>query len=508
MAQPSTEAALRAATSVGRTIKGLRWYICGLLFLVTLINYIDRQTMGVLNPILKKDLGWDEAGFGWINFAFSLAYAIMFGVAGRVLDRIGVKAGLIWAVTVWSVAAVCHSLAQGVIGFAIARFALGLGEAGNFPGCIKATAEWFPRRERAFATGIFNASSNMGVMLSPLIVMLAVRFGWRAAFILTGTLGFAWVALWALFYKAPEAHRNLGADERELILSDKDLTDSAVQVPWTSLLRYRQTWAFALGKMMSDPVWWFYLFWLPTYLTKERGVTAQTASVMLLYPYTAAAIGSIGGGWLSGFLMRRGWSVGRGRLTAMGIFALCMPATIVAVLTDKTVVALSLISLATAAHQAWSANIFTLASDLFPKKIVGSIVGLGGMAGAIGVMLMTLGAGALLQATHNYVPLFILCGVMHPLAFVTILLFVGRDFRPADIETAGHTPPSRNLMIAGSVVTLAGAVLLGTVLLSWDLLTKRSLSAAMQGVVASIMVTLLGAALIYASRGRSEPQRS
>src|SRR5580704_8133847 len=210
MAQRSTDTTLSAATSVARTIKGLRWYICGLLFLVTLINYIDRQTMGVLNPILKKDLGWDEAGFGWINFAFSLAYAIMFGVTGRLLDRIGVKVGLIWAVMVWSLAAVCHSLAHGVIGFAIARFALGLGEAANFPGCIKATAEWFPRRERALATGIFNASSNVGVMLSPLIVLLAVKFGWRAAFILTGALGFTWVGLWAFVYKAPEAHPNLG----------------------------------------------------------------------------------------------------------------------------------------------------------------------------------------------------------------------------------------------------------------------------------------------------------
>ncbi len=504
MTLESRDIARNAAKTLGRAVKGLRWYICALLFLVTLINYIDRQTMGVLNPILKKDLGWDEAGFGWINFAFSLAYAIMFGVAGRVLDRIGVKVGLIWAVLVWSVAAICHSLAHGVVGFAVARFALGLGEAANFPGCIKATAEWFPRRQRALATGIFNSGSSIGIMLSPLIVLLATTFGWRSAFILTGVLGFTWVGVWALFYKAPENHPNLGADERELILSDKDPPGSIeqVQIPWTSLLRYRQTWAFALGKMMTDPVWWFYLFWLPTYLTKERGVTALTASVMLLYPYIAAGVGSIGGGWLSGFLMKRGWSVRSGRLIAMGIFAFCMPGAIVAVLTNDSLVALSLISLATASHQAWSANLFTLASDMFPKKVVGSIVGLGGMAGAIGGMFMTLIVGGLLQATHNYVPLFIIAGVLHPLAFVTVMLFGGRSFQQAEIDTAGDTPPSPHLTIAGSLVTLAGAVLRGVVVLHWGGLTARSVSAAVQGLVASIGVTLLGMALLYASRGR------
>jgi ACS family hexuronate transporter-like MFS transporter len=502
MTRQGSDVALDA--TVGRIVKGLRWYICGLLFLVTLINYIDRQTMGVLNPILKKDLGWDDAGFGWINFAFSLAYAIMFGVAGRILDRVGVKVGLIWAVLVWSVAAVCHSLAHGVVGFAVARFALGLGEAANFPACIKATAEWFPRRERALATGIFNCGSSLGIMLSPLIVLLAITFGWRAAFILTGVLGFSWVALWAFFYKAPEDHPNLGAAEREVILSDKDPPGSVVQVqlPWTSLLRYRQTWAFALGKMMTDPVWWFYLFWLPTYLTKDRGVTALTASVMLLYPYIAAGVGSIAGGWLSGFLMKRGWSVGRGRLMAMGVFAFCMPGAIVAVFTSNSLVALSLISLATASHQAWSANIYTLASDMFPKKIVGSVVGLGSMAGAIGGMFMTLIVGGLLQATHNYVPLFIIAGVLHPLAFITVILFAGLDFQQVEIDTAGDTQPSRHLAVAGAAVTLAGAVLLGVVLLHWDLLSKRSVSAALQGLVASIGVTLLGAALLYASRGR------
>ncbi len=503
MANESPNVALDAARTVGRTIKNLRWYVCGLLFLVTLINYIDRQTMGVLNPILKVELGWDDAGFGWINFAFSLAYAIMFGVAGRVLDRVGVRVGLIWAVFFWSLAAAGHSLAHGVVGFAIARFALGLGEAANFPGCIKATAEWFPRRERALAAGIFNSGSSIGIMLSPLIVLLATRLGWRAAFVLTGALGFTWVVLWALVYRAPEAHRNLGDEEREVILGDKEPSGGAVQVrvPWTSLLRYRETWAFALGKMMTDPVWWFYLFWLPTYLTKERGVTALTASMMLLYPYVAAGAGSIAGGWLSGFLMKLGWSVGGGRLMAMGVFALFMPGAIVAVLTHNSVVALSLISLATASHQAWSANLLTLPSDMFPKRLVGSVVGLGGMAGAIGGMFMTLLVGGVLQATHDYVPLFIAAGLMHPLALLVIILFAGRDFKQAEVDT-GDAAPSRNLFLTGGAVTLSGAGLIGVVLVSWGVLEKRSLSAAVQGLVASIGVAVLGAALLYASRGR------
>jgi ACS family hexuronate transporter-like MFS transporter len=494
------------AGSAGRVVKHLRWYICGLLFLVTLINYIDRQTMGVLNPILKKEIGWDDAGFGWINFAFSLAYAIGFGFAGRLLDRFGVKLGLLWAVFVWSIAALCHSFAYSVVGFAIARFALGLGEAANFPGCIKTVAEWFPRRERAFAAGIFNSGSNFGIMLSPVIVWLATTAGWRTAFILTGSLGFLWILLWALFYRSPDSHPGLGDEERALILSDKDPPGSAVRIPWTQLLRYRQAWAFLLGKMMTDPVWWFFLFWLPTYLTKERHVTALTASVLLLYPYIAADFGSVGGGWLSGFLIKRGWAVGRGRLTAMAIFAFCMPGAIWAVLTHEFIIALSLISLATAAHQAWSANLFTCVSDMFPKKVVASVVGLGGMTGAIGGMFMTLIVGGLLQATHTYVPLFIIAGVMHPLAFFTIMAFAGRDFKPADVESALHAGPSRNLLVAGSSVALAGATLIGVVATYWDVISKRSLSAAVQGLTASIGVTLLGLALLYASRGRSSSQ--
>jgi ACS family hexuronate transporter-like MFS transporter len=500
---PAPMAAADAPEPAGK-LRHLRWYICGLLFLATTINYLDRQAVGVLNPILSKEIGWDDAGFGWVMFAFQLAYAIMFPISGRLLDLFGVRRGLFWAVIVWSVAAMAHALARSPMGFAVARFALGVGEAANFPASIKAIAEWFPRHERALATGIFNSGTNVGVMLSPLIVWIAVQWHWQAAFVITGLTGLLWLGLWQWLYRSPQEHPRLTASERALILKDSEPEVPAQRVPWTAVLRYRQAWAILLGKMLTDPVWWFYLYWLPSYLNRERGVSALTASVMLLYPYIAADVGSIGGGWLSGFLIKRGWQVGKARLFAMGLFALCMPGAIWAVLTNDFWLALSLISLATAAHQAWSANIFTLASDMFPKTLVGSIVGLAGMAGAIGGMFMTLIAGGMLQWTGSYVPLFVLAGIMHPLAFGAILLFGGRRLEPADMDAALATGRSPALVTAGAVMAGAGAAMALLVVANWDAIVAaaRSLSAAAQGLTASIGVMLLGLALLYAGRGR------
>jgi ACS family hexuronate transporter-like MFS transporter len=501
MAQHTAPNVAMGGAGLGKTIYNLRWYICGLLFLVTLTNYVDRVTLGVLNPELKKVIGWNSSQFGWINFSFSLGYAVMFGIAGRLLDRFGVKAGMICAVVVWSLASMGHAFVSTWVGFAIARLVLGLGEAANFPGCIKAVTEWFPKRERAFATGIFNAATNVGVMLSPAIALLAVTVGWQVAFVLTGVLGFLWIILWAWFYRSPETHPNLGQQERALILSDNDPVSSAVRVPWTSLLRYRQVWGFCLGKMMTDPVWWFYLTWLPTYLNSERGVTMLKGSVMIVVPYLAADVGSVAGGYLSGFLMKRGWGVGRARLTAMAVFAFCMPAAIVAVFTKNFVVALGCISLATASHQAWSANIFTIPADTFPKKVVASVVGLGGMAGAIGGMFMQLVVGGLLQATKTWWPLFVIAGVMHPLALFVIMAFTGRDFKQADVDAGLREGPSANLKVAGAAVTVVGGALIGVVVHFWDIITRRSnLSVTAQGLTASIGVALLGLALLYASR--------
>lgn len=501
-----TQESAAVAVAGTRTIRHLRWYICGLLFVVTTINYVDRNAMGILNPILRKEIGWDDGGYGWITFSFSLAYAIMFGVSGSLIDRFGVRIGMIWAVVVWSVAAFGHALATTVLGFAIARFVLGLGEAANFPGCIKATAEWFPKRERALATGIFNSGSNVGVMLAPAIVWLATNFGWRYAFVLTGALGFLWLVGWVIFFRAPEAHPNLGEEERDIILSDKEPTGGTVKVPWTSLLRYRQVWAFLLGKLLTDPIWIFYLYWLPTYLTKERGMTAQQASVLLLWPYVAASVGSVAGGAFSSFLMKRGWAVGRARLLAMGLFAFCMPGAIWAVFTDNIGLALALISIATGAHQAWSANLFTLTSDMFPKKFVGSVVGLGGIAGALGGMFMNLLTGGILAQTHNYVPLFLLAGLMHPIGFLLVWAFAGRDFKQADMATGVGAAPSRNLLMTGAAVTIGGAGLIVLVAAKWALLTTKSVHPAWQGLTGSIGIVLLGFALLYAGRGRRAPQ--
>ena len=487
-------------------LRHLRWYICGLLFLATTINYLDRQTVSVLNkPVLQEQIGWTESGYGWIQFSFQLAYAIMLGVSGRLLDLFGVQRGFTAAVIVWSLAAIAHAFARTPAGFAAARFALGIGEAANFPASIKAVAEWFPKRERALATGIFNSGTNVGVMLSPLIVWLAMAWHWQGAFILTGVTGFLWLILWKWFYRSPEEHPKLSSAERALILSDKEPPSTAVRIPWVTLLRYRQAWAFLIAKMMTDPVWWFYLYWLPSYLKQERGVSALTAAVMLIYPYIAADVGSVGGGWLSGFLMNRGWRSGPARLTAMMVFALCMPGAIWAVLTNSFWIALSLISLATASHQAWSANVFTMASDMFPKKVIGSVVGLGGMCGAIGGMFMTLIAGGVLQWFGSYIPLFILAGLMHPTALAAVLLLAGRDLRQADVEEAMRMDTSPTLMLVGGVLAAAGAGLALVVWNQWAFIVQasHSTSTAAQGLVASLGVAILGSFLIYAGRARN-----
>jgi ACS family hexuronate transporter-like MFS transporter len=498
------EGGVAKSVTAGRAIKNLRWYVCGLLFLATTINYLDRNAMGVLNPILKKEIGWDDASYGWINFAFQLSYAIMFGIAGRLLDKVGVRLGMIWAVIVWSFAAVSHAFARSAIGFSISRFALGLGEAANFPACIKTVAEWFPKRERALATGIFNAGSNVGILLAAFtIVPIALKWHWQAAFVLTGASGFLWLFLWSRYYRSPEQHPSLSAEERAHIHSDNEAPEAALHLSWTSLLRYPQAWAFLLGKMFTDPVWWFYLTWLPTYFVKEHNVDAAKASLMTIVPYIAADFGSVLGGWFSGFLMKRGWALGRARLLALGVAAVCMPGAIWAVLTKELWLAVALISLATAAHQAWSANIFTVASDMFPKRVVASVVGLGGMAGAVGGMFMQLVAGGLLQSFGTYVPLFVIAGVMHPLALVAIVVFAGKDFRPVNLETGPTAAANRNLRVAGASVVVAGLVLVAAVLLNWGLLAHRSMSAASQGLTASIGVALLGIALLYASRQKA-----
>jgi ACS family hexuronate transporter-like MFS transporter len=421
-----------------------RWVICGLLFFAATINYIDRQVIGILKPTLQQQFGWSEIDYSDIVFAFQLAYAVGFLIAGRMIDKLGARKGFAVAIIIWSLAAIAHAEAPvfgvvvasafaligltysaSVAGFMLARMALGLGEAGNFPAAIKVVAEWFPKRERALATGLFNSGTNIGALLTPLIVpWITITWGWYWAFVATGLIGFAWLAVWWPLYDRPESHPRVGKAELALIQSDP--ADPPVRVPWGTLLRYRQTWAFAIGKFMTDPVWWLYLFWIPDFLNRNHGIDLRTIGPPLVVIYLVADVGSIGGGWLSSTLIKRGWTVNAGRKVAMFVCALAVIPMLAASGARELWVAVALISLATAAHQGWSANLFTLVSDTFPRHAVGSVVGLGGFAGAVGGMLIAKLTGYVLQATGSYVPVFMIAAFTYLAALAVIHLLVPR----------------------------------------------------------------------------------
>ena len=445
--QSRTEtAAASAATQVGR----YRWVICALLFFAATINYIDRQVIGILKPTLQQQFGWSEIDYSDIVFAFQLAYAIGFLIAGRMIDKLGARTGFAVAIIIWSLAAIAHAEAPvfgvavasalaligltysaSVAGFILARMALGLGEAGNFPAAIKVVAEWFPKRERALATGLFNSGTNIGALLTPLIVpWITITWGWYWAFVATGLIGFAWLAFWWPIYDRPESHPRVGKAELALIQSDP--ADPPVRVPWGTLLRHRQTWAFAIGKFMTDPVWWLYLFWIPDFLNRNHGIDLRTIGPPLVVIYLVADVGSIGGGWLSSTLIKRGWTVNAGRKVAMFVCALAVIPMLAASGARELWVAVALISLATAAHQGWSANLFTLVSDTFPRHAVGSVVGLGGFAGAVGGMLIAKLTGYVLQATGSYVPVFMIAAFTYLAALAVIHLLVPR-LEPAKV---------------------------------------------------------------------------
>jgi ACS family hexuronate transporter-like MFS transporter len=415
-----------------------RWAICGLLFLAATINYIDRQVIGILKPTLQAQYGWSEIDYADIVLAFQLAYAIGFVFAGRLMDRLGTKKGFALALAVWSLAAMAHAEATSfgvpvsrllaivglkysasVAGFLAARFALGLGESGNFPAALKAVAEWFPLRERALATGIFNAGTNVGALVTPLVVpWITVRYGWYWAFVATGLLGIAWLIAWLLMYDTPARHRAVSSGELAYITSDP--VDPVAAVPWTTVLSKRQTWAFALGKFMTDPVWWLYLFWIPDFFSRTHNLSLGELGPPIVAIYLIADIGSVGGGWLSSSLIKRGWSVNASRKTAMLVCALAVVPIVFAPRVHSLWGAVALIGLAAAAHQGWSANLFTLPSDMFARPAVGSVVGIGGTAGAIGGMLIAKLTGAILQFTGSYVPVFIIAGVAYLAALAVI----------------------------------------------------------------------------------------
>ena len=412
-----------------------RWVICALLFFATTINYIDRQVLGILAPDLQKEIGWSELDYGRIVIAFQVSYAVMMLVWGGILDRIGTKLGLAIAVAWWSVAGMGTALANSAVGFGFARFLLGVGEAANFPASIKTVAEWFPKSERALATGIFNSGTNIGAIVAPITVpLLAAVWGWRAAFILTGLIGFIWLAAWLALYHSVQSHPKLTQAERTYIKDGAEEAGGA-KVPLTEVLGHRQLWAFALGKMLTDPVWWFYLFWLPKFLAAEHGIRGTALIPYLTTVYIISDIGSIVGGYLSSALIKRGWSVNSARKTALGAVAAIVPSVILASQTRSAWTAVLLIGLATACHQAWSANIFTIASDMFPRRAVGTVVGFGGFAGGVGGILIAEFAGRVLNRDPSYyLPMFIVGGTLYAVALAVIHLLAPR-LEPAKLRS-------------------------------------------------------------------------
>lgn len=416
-----------AIGEIGDRVGRRRWLICALLFFATTINYIDRQVLGLLttDETFRATIGWDPVAYGWINTAFQGAYAAGLLVVGGLMDKFGTRRGFSFAMVFWSLAAMAHALAHSAFGFGVARIALGLGEAGNFPGAIKTVAEWYPKKERAFATGIFNSGSNIGAIIAPLTVpFIAVTYGWQLAFILTGSIGFIWLGFWLVFYRRPEDDKKLSRAELEHIRSDAE--KPMAKTPWLSLFPHKQTWSFAIGKFLTDPIWWVWLFWLPPFLNAKFGLDITKIGLPLVVIYIIADVGSIGGGWLSCAFIKRGWSVNAGRKVTMLICAVCVLPVVFATLTNSLWVSVLLIALAAAAHQGWSANIFTTASDMFPRQAVGSVVGIGGMAGSVGGMILQASVGFIVAYTGSYFSVFIIAASAYLVALLIMHLLTPR----------------------------------------------------------------------------------
>ena len=416
-----------------------RWTVCALIFFATTVNYLDRQVIGILKPLLESDLGIGEKDYSHIIMAFQLLYGVGMVIAGRLIDKFGTKLGYGVAVVLWSIAAMGHALAKGVWGFGFWRGFLGVSEAGNFPAAIKTVAEWFPKKERALATGIFNSGTNVGAILAPIAIpAIIATWSWQAAFIITGAIGFIWVILWFIYFEVPEKHKKVSAGELAYIHSDVDeQAETKEKVSWLQLLKYRQTWLFFIGKGLTDPIWWFYLFWIPGWLSTVRGTGLSLSSfgLPLAFIYTMTTVGSIGGGWVSGFMIRKGLTPYKARKYTMLIFALLVVPIIFASSKGiSTWGAVCLIALAASSHQAWSANIFTTVSDAFPKKAVSSVTGIGGMAGAVGGAFISKITGDILQhfkglghIETGYVVMFAIAGSMYLLAWSIMFFFAPKN---------------------------------------------------------------------------------
>jgi len=401
-----TEQARKAGLPEGGFPSRVRWTICALLFAATTINYLDRQVIGLLKPTLAHSVGLTEIHYGYVVAAFQVAYAAGLMVAGRLVDRLGVRVGYSLFMGVWSLASMAHALARSALGFGIARFFLGLGEAGNFPAAVKTVANWFPESERSLATGIFNSGANVGAILAPAVIpWITLHFGWRAAFLSTGLFGLLWMSWWVKNYHEPSEY--LGSAEAGLDDTYREVRRQAGRdVPWLTLLTYRQTWAFSIAKFLTDPIWWFYLFWLPSFFDSRFHLGLSHLGLPLIVVYNLSVIGSIGGGWLPTLFRRVALDPAKSRLSAMLVCAtLVLPICAVGSVNSKWA-AVGLLSLAAASHQGWSANLFTVASDMFPRNTVGAVVGVGGMAGSVGGVVFSLSAGKILEVSHSYTPLF------------------------------------------------------------------------------------------------------
>ena len=413
-----TPSTLSAGPQLGR----VRWTVCAMLFAATSINYMDRQVIAILKPTLEHSIGMTEVGYGYIVDAFQVAYAIGLLAAGRLVDKLGTRIGYMLVMAIWSLSAMGHALANTMLEFGFARFSLGLGESGNFPAAIKTVAEWFPQSERSLATGIFNSGANVGAILAPAIVpWVTVRYGWHAAFLTTGVFSMLWILWWFRYYRVPAEHPTLTARER-LHISEDASVDLGTAMAWRRLLSCRQTWAFSASKFLTDPIWWFYLFWLPSYFSSKFNLNLSHLGPPLIVVYNISVLGSVGGGWLPVPFRRLGLSPNYARLAAMLVCA----SLVVPILTATTVkslwTAIALIGVAAGAPQGWSANLFTTTSDMFPRKDVGTVVGIGGMAGSMGSALFAFFAGHILQLTHSYEILFQIASCAYLVALIALCL--------------------------------------------------------------------------------------
>jgi MFS transporter, ACS family, hexuronate transporter len=417
----------------------IRWTVCAMLFAATSINYMDRQVLSILAPMLQHSIGWTEQQYGYIVGAFQLAYALGLIAAGRMVDKLGTRLGYSIVMALWSAAAMAHSLVRSAFGFGVARFFLGLGESGNFPAAVKATAEWFPQKERSLATGIFNSGANLGAILAPATIpWITLHYGWRPAFLATGTFSSLWIVWWAWKYRRPQDSAKISVAELQWI-EGADSQPSiqppgveAAKVPWTSLLRYRQTWAFAVAKFLTDPIWYFYLFWMPKFLDQRFHIGLAHLGLPLIVVYNMSAVGSVGGGYLPTLLSNEGVKIQTARLRAMLLCACLAVPVFYAGHTLHSWVAVILLGLATAAHQGWSANLFTTVSDMFPKRAVGAVVGLGSSAGSAGGVLFAAMIGRVLQVTGSYAVLFVIAASAYLLGLL-ILTRLAPGLKRADL---------------------------------------------------------------------------